>query len=301
VEFNQLQIFLAVADELHFGRAADRLVLAQPHLSRTIKRLEADLDVELFKRTTRRVELTSAGRALVQPATAMLALCTEARSEVRRAALGESGRVRVSFAGPSSYELIGQLGREMRELHPDIELQFDPGQFGVQVFDGLLNGTVDLAIARFRQAPPAAIQSRAIAAEQYVIAVPSTHRAAGMISAPLATFKNDAFLALPSDSSVQRDFLELCAVAGFSPTIAQTVPDTGTIMALVAAGAGVAFTVDTALQHVPGEGIAAVQLDEQVQPVFAYLAWRRESNNQALHTVLRAAEARFPTLPAPPA
>jgi DNA-binding transcriptional LysR family regulator len=294
MELHELRAFLAVADELHFGRAAERLVLAQPYLSRTIKKLEADLGVALFERTTRKVELTSAGRALIDPATTMLTMGAEARSEVRRAARGESGRVRVSFAGPSSYELIGRLGREMRELSPGIDLQFDPGRFGLQVFDRLLNGSIDLAIARFRTVPPE-IESRAIATEHYLMAVPSDHPAATAERVTLASFRDEGFLGLPSDSSVQRDFIELCHVAGFVPNIVQTVPDTGTIMALVSAGAGVAFTVDTALQHVPRQGIAAVELVEGRDPVFAYLAWRRDSTNEALQTVLRATETLFPT------
>ncbi|WP_028651243.1 LysR family transcriptional regulator [Nocardioides halotolerans] len=299
MELFELRAFLAVAEELHFGRAADRLLLAQPYLSRTIKKLEADLGVQLFDRTTRKVELTSAGSALIEPATEMLVLNTEARMEVRRAARGETGRVRISFAGPSSYDLIGRLGREMRELHPGIDLLFDPGRYGLQVSDRLLNGSIDLAIARFRTVP-AGIEARPIAAERYLMAVPSTHPAADGGPVSLSSFRDDGFLGLPTDSAVQRDFLELCQIAGFVPTIAQTLPDTGTIMALVSAGAGVAFTVDTAIEHVPRQGISAVELSEKLDPVYAYLAWRRESSNAALHTVLRALETLFPTPPQPP-
>jgi DNA-binding transcriptional LysR family regulator len=294
MELFELRAFLAVADELHFGRAADRLLLAQPYLSRTIKKLETDLGAALFDRTTRKVDLTSAGRALIEPATAMLALNTEARAAVRRAARGDTGLVRVSFAGPSSYDLIGRLGREMRELHPGIDLQFDPGRFGLQVADRLLNGWIDLAIARFRTVPPE-VEARPIAAERYLMAVPTGHPAAGRGPVPLSTFRDDGFLGLPTDSSVQRDFLEFCANAGFVPTIVQTVPDTGTIMALVSAGAGVAFTIDTAIEHVPRQGIEAVELSDDLPPLHAYLAWRRDNTDAALRAVLRTTEKLFPT------
>jgi DNA-binding transcriptional LysR family regulator len=291
-----LRIFLTVADELHFARAAQRLFLAQPYVSRTIKNLEHDLGVTLFERTTRRVTLTSAGQALVAPAEAILAAIADARSEVKRAERGESGRVRISFAGPSSHALIGRLGRLMGEQHPGINLQFNPGRFGIEVFDQLLNGSIDLAIARFRNVPKE-IVVRPVATERYVMAVPSTHRLAHREVASLGEFRDDGFITLPSGSSVHSDFMEWSQAAGFEPRVVQSAPDTWTIMALVSAGAGVTFTVDTALEHVPTEGIHAVRLDEDLAPVFAYLAWPRDSTNAALHVLLEASERLFPTQP----
>jgi DNA-binding transcriptional LysR family regulator len=291
---NHLRIFLAVAGELHFGRAADRLLLAQPYVSRAVKNLEKDLGVTLFERSTRRVTLTSAGMALVGPAEAILATGADARREVKRAQRGESGRVRISFAGPSSHALIGRLGRLMGEQHPGIDLQFNPGRFGLEVFDQLVGGSIDLAIARFRNVPDE-VSVRPIATERYVMAVPSTHRLAGTEKASLAEFRNDGFITLPSGSAVHTDFMEWCQAAGFDPKVVQHAPDSWTIMALVSAGAGVTFTVDTALEHVSTEGIHAVHLDEDQAPVFAYLAWRRDSTNAALRVLLEASESLFPT------
>ncbi len=98
MDFTQLEVFSAVTEDLHFGRAAERLHLAQPYLSRTIRALEADLGTPLFDRTTRRVELTPAGRALLEPAAAILRMGERARSDVAAARRGDSGHVRFSFA-----------------------------------------------------------------------------------------------------------------------------------------------------------------------------------------------------------
>lgn len=294
MELSELQAFLAVADELHFGRAAQRLFLAQPYLSRTIRKLETDLDVTLFERTTRKVELTPAGRILVERATAILAMSADARSEVRRAELGQAGPVRVSFSGPSSYPLIGRLTRALRERYPDIALQFSPGLFAHDVIDLLLEDSLDLAIAMFREIPPA-IAIRPIAEEKYVMAVPSNHPAAGSGPIPLETFKDDRFVMLPPRSAMVANFAALCHSAGFAPKIVQTAPDTGTIIALVSAGAGVTLTVDAALNQVSTQGVYAVDLADPADPVYNHIAWRSDSTNKAVHTVLDIARELFPS------
>jgi DNA-binding transcriptional LysR family regulator len=138
VDLSQLEVFGVVAEELHFGRAAERLHLAQPHLSRTIRALEADLGTPLFDRTTRRVELTPAGRALLEPAAAILRMGDRARADVAAARRGDSGHVRFSFAGPSSQVMVGRLARKVRERYRRIDLAFQPGRYGPVVVRELL-------------------------------------------------------------------------------------------------------------------------------------------------------------------
>lgn len=295
----ELKIFLTVSEELHFGKAGQRLLLPQPHISRTIASLERDLGVTLFDRTTRRVELTSAGHALVKAARSIVSTSAEARLAVRAAERGESGLVSVSFAGPSSYAVVGTLARAIRERHPQIELVFRPGRFGPEVFEQVVNGTTDLAMARFKKAP-FGIAARPIAAEHYVVAIPSAHRLASQDTVSMADLRDERFLTLPSapGSIVRTDFIEWCHNAGFAPNIVQTAPDSWTIIALVAAGVGATFTVDTALAHVPTEGVHILRLTEDVAPTYAYLAWRNDTTNAALRTVLKTSEDVLPTPPA---
>lgn len=298
MDVSDLQIFLTVADELHFGRAAQRLHLAQPYVSRTVRNLEKDLGVTLFERTTRKVELTSAGHALVTSARAIVTASAEARTQVKAAERGESGRVRLSFAGPSSYAAIGSLARAVRERHPQIELVFKPGRFGPEVFEQVIDGTTDLGIARFKKRP-FGISARPIAVEHYVLAVPSTHRLASAESVSIADLRDELFLTLPPfpGSIVLTDFVQWCHNAGFAPNVVQTAPDSWTIIALVAAGVGVTFTVDTAIEHVPTDGVHIVRLEEAVAPTYAYLVWRKDTTNAALRTVIRTSEQVFPMPP----
>ena len=298
VDFTQLEVFSAVAAELHFGRAAERLHLAQPYLSRTIRALEADLGTPLFDRTTRRVELTPAGRALLEPAAAILRLGERARSDVEQAHRGDSGHLRLSFAGPSSQVMVGTLARKVRERYQRIDLAFRPGRYGPAVLRELLEHTTDLGIARFRHAPPG-VQSRAVATERGVLAVPAGHRVADGASVSFADLRGEPFVMLPEafGSAVRAMFISGCHAAGFAPDIVQTAPDSWTCVALVAAGVGLHFTTDAAVRQMTLDGVRIVPLAEDIPPVFGYLLWRTADPNPALANVLRLSEQVLPTVP----
>ena len=118
MEFQQLRVFLAVAEELHFGRAAERLHMAQPPVSRMVRQLERDVGTGLFIRSTRSVRLTAAGAALVAPAREILAAAQRARASALAAERGEAGTVTLAYAGASTHVLVGVLAREVRRAHP---------------------------------------------------------------------------------------------------------------------------------------------------------------------------------------
>jgi DNA-binding transcriptional LysR family regulator len=295
VDFTQLKVFSAVAEELHFGRAARRLHLAQPYLSRTIRALEAELGAPLFERTTRRVELTPAGRALLEPAAAILRMGERARSEVEAAHRGDSGRVRFSFAGPSSQAMVGALARMVRERHRRIDLAFRPGRYGPAVVRELLEHTADLAIARFEH-PPTGVESRVVARERGVLAVPSAHPLARAASVSFADLRGEPFIALPEEfgSAVRAMFVTRCHAAGFVPDIVQTAPDSWTCVALVAAGVGLHFSTDSAVAQMTLDGVRIVPLAEEIPPIFCYLLWRTGDPDRALAKVLEISEQVLP-------
>ncbi|GAB2740081.1 LysR substrate-binding domain-containing protein [Nocardioides pakistanensis] len=296
MDLHQLEAFLAVAEELHFGRAAERLHMAQPPLSRTIKQLERELGSQLFERTTRSVRLTSAGEALIEPAREVLEGCRIARSAVRAAGEGETGRVRLGFAGPSSHLLIGRLARRVRERQPGIELSLQSVTYGYEALRLVMEGSMDLALVRWGMEPPG-IASRVVAEEHYVLVVPEGHRLAGREEVSMADCRDEHFVALPADpgSSVRDAFIRACYEAEFAPNIVQVAPDSWTVMALVAAGVGVTFTIDTAVANMRAEGIAVVPLVEGREPSYARLAWRAQDDNPALREVLRASELALPS------
>ncbi len=290
-------MFCAVADELHFGRAAERLHLAQPYLSRTVRALETDLGAPLFERTTRRVELTPAGQALLEPATAMLRMAARARAEVEAAQRGDSGRVRLSFAGPSSQTMVARLARAVRERHRRIELAVRPGRYGPIAVRELLEHTTDLAIARFEH-PPLGVRSRAVGRERVVLVAPSDHPAANAESVSLAELREAPFVTLPEafGSAVRAMFVASCHAAGFSPEIVQTAPDTWTCVALVAAGVGLHLTTDSALEQLTLDGMRVVQLADPLPAMYVYLLWRDEDADPALERVLELSTEALPTV-----
>jgi DNA-binding transcriptional LysR family regulator len=297
VDLSQLEVFGVVAEELHFGRAAERLHLAQPHLSRTIRALEADLGTALFDRTTRRVELTPAGRALLEPAAAILRTRERARADVAAARRGDTGQVRFSFAGPSSQVMVGRLARRVRERYSRIDLAFRPGRYGPVVVRELLEHTTDLGIARFEHAPPG-VDSRAVARERGVLVVPSDHPVAGAASVSFAELRGEPFITLPEafGSAVRAMFVSGCYTAGFAPEIVQTAPDSWTCVALVAAGVGLHFTTDSAVRQMTLDGVRIVPLAEEIPPVFSYLLWRTGDQDPALAHVLELSQQVLPTV-----
>lgn len=296
MELRDLEAFLAVADELHFGRAAERLHMAQPPLSRMIKQLERELGSPLFERTTRSVRLTTAGEALVRPAKDVLEGLRVARRAVRSAGRGETGRVRLGFAGPSSHVLVGQLGRVVREQHPGIELSLRSTTYNYEALRSLLDGELDLVIARWR-IQPEGIEHRPIAAERYVIVVPGSHRFASRKRLTMADLRDEEFVALPADpgSSVRDGMFDLAKAAGFRPNVVQTAPDSWTVMALVGAGVGVTLTLDTAVANVVQDGISVIPLKEGGGASYQQLVWRQGDRNPALIAVLRSSEEVLPT------
>lgn len=297
MDVGQLRAFLAVVEDLHFGRAADRLHVAQPYLSRTIRALENDLAAPLFVRTTRRVALTAAGAALVEHARAMVATDDAARAAVTAAHEGRSGRVRLSFAGPSAHVTVGELARAVRERHPLIDLEFLPGRYGTTAVAELLRGEADLALARFTEAP-AGVRSRVVARDRCVVAVPAGHRLAHRDTLGFGDFRDEPFVAFPEAyGSVVRDvFVSRCHAAGFTPAFAQTAPDSWTSVALVSAGVGLHFTTASAVAQLPLDGVVIRELADPVPPILVHLVWRRADDNPALAQVLRTAERILPAV-----
>lgn len=174
MEVHQARAFLAVAQELHSGRAADRLQMAQPPLSRHIKRLEGELGATLFDRSTRHVALTSAGQALRQPARALVEASTTARHVVADATAGHTGTVRFGFAGASVHDLVGRLARRVRTERPGLVLEVHSSQFSHVALERVRDNSLDLAIGRWDVIPDE-LDSLPVAEEEVLLAVPADH------------------------------------------------------------------------------------------------------------------------------
>ncbi|ABG96137.1 transcriptional regulator, LysR family protein [Rhodococcus jostii RHA1] len=296
MEISQITAFLAVAEELHFGRAAQRLHSAQPPLSRTIRQLEKQLGATLFERNTRNVRLTSAGEALLGPAREILDACRLAEIAVAAAGRGQVGRVRIGFAGVSSHLLIGRWAKLVRHTHPGIEFVLDSSAFASEALNKLLDGTLDIGLVRWIFTPPG-IASRVILNEDFVVALPTDHPLAGRDGVRIEELSTEPWVTLPADpGSALRDSLQRAAHdAGFTPRIVQSAPDSMALMALVSAEVGCALTVSSVAENVNNPDVVFLPLVGGPSTLQLRIAWRADDDNAALREVLRLSEEAMPT------
>lgn len=297
MELHHVRAFLAVAEELHFGRAAQRLHMAQPPLSRTIKQLERSLGSPLFERTTRSVRLTVQGEALVGHARTIVAAFEEAQRAVEHAGAGETGRVRIGFAGPSSHGPISDLARAMRVRHPGIELGLTSFIYGSDSVGQLMGHELDMAIVRFASGPPPGISARVVQRESLIVVVPEDHPMAGRPHLAMDELSGESWVVLDAASgSVVRDALfERAHSASFMPRIVQQAPDSWTIMALVRAGVGITLSIDSAFSSLEPRGLSSIPLEGPDPHTHASLAWRSDDASPALRRVIEMSEQVFPS------
>jgi DNA-binding transcriptional LysR family regulator len=281
----QLRGFVAVADELHFGRAAARLKMTQPPLSRQVQKLERVVGAQLLERDNRRVQLTAAGEVFLVEARRLLSLADTAPEVARRVSSGSHGLVRIGFTAASTYGTLGTLLNEVARGLPDIDLDLSEMVTREQVA-ALLNEEVDLGLAR----PPFDVEtfaSRLLHREALLVAVPTGHRLCGLGRTVVAADLTAEPVIMHSPTKA-RYFYDL--VVSLVPTASQnavhTVSQVLTMLWLVAAGRGIAFVPGTA-SRLPIEGVEFVRLETAVpEPVELHLLWMRESRNPALRRVL---------------
>jgi DNA-binding transcriptional LysR family regulator len=276
MELRQLRYFLAVAQELHFGRAAERAHIAQSPLSRQIKQLEDALGVTLFKRTKHRVELTSAGRALIPDAKAILAATEQARRSVVRAEAGMVGQLTIGYTNTAVYTALPKILVEYRRQYPGVELILRDGLLTPMQLQALRDKQLDLGFLR----PPvegAEIGLLTIARERLVVALPDRHPLAGETRISLKDLAAEEFIVFSRNlySSLPTLVLRLCQDAGFQPKIAQEVGDTPTMIMLVSHGLGVAL-VPASSRHLRLKGVVFRNLAGGGPPLEIALAWNRD-------------------------
>ncbi|MEU6676454.1 LysR substrate-binding domain-containing protein [Streptomyces sp. NPDC046925] len=289
MELRQLRYFLALAEECHFGRAAARLHVAQPALSQQIKQLERELGVDLFTRTTRRVEPTEAGRELTGYARVVVLEEERARARMRELATGHAGRVAVGFIGTATYDVLPQVARTVRAELPGITMDLRGEVLAPELVEGLLAGTYDLAVIRGAVTDPD-IRLTPLRSEPLVAVLPSHHPLAGRPSLALAALADEPFVVHPSQSrsSMYDRVLNACERAGFRPASLTEVGETATLVVFVAAGHGVAL-VPQSVQSLSLEGVTYVPLEEP-ESVDLLLARRAHRNSPASEQVAAVIE-----------
>ena len=253
MDLKHLRAAVAVADHLHFGRAAAALGVAQPPLSQQVKALEAELGVTLFERTTRAVALTPAGESFVADARAALSMVDSAARRARAAGRGETGELVIGMVGSSVQHPLPTIIRAFRARYPDVALTFHVLPTVTQV-ERLRAAALDLGLLRPPLPGPADdLELVSVSREPLVAVLPSDHRLAGRRRIAVGTLAKEPFVLFPRalGPGLHDEITALCRRGGFTPAIAQEAVQLPTIVGLVAAGCGVSILPGSAAQPRP--------------------------------------------------
>jgi DNA-binding transcriptional LysR family regulator len=239
-ELTQLRSFIAVATELHFGRAAKRLNMTQPPLSRQIQLLERDLDVQLFTRTSRSVQLTPAGQTLLAEARELLQQSEAARQAARRAAQSHKGAITIGFIGATTYGFLPRLAAKGRNELPDIEVNFREMLAPEQV-QALEFNHIDIGLVR-PLARRKGLESVCVLREKLALAIPIDHPLAGRQRPQLKHLDGEPFVIYAPDARYLGELLMTAfRDAGIEPRYVQRMSHSQAILSLVSTGMGLAI------------------------------------------------------------
>jgi DNA-binding transcriptional LysR family regulator len=239
IEIRHLRYFVAVAEELHFGRAAMRLHIAQPPLSQQIRKLEEMLGHRLFERTSREVRLTAAGEELLERARHTLRKIDADVSAVKKVGRGEAGALTVGFVGSAMLTVLPRLLGRYRRQFPQVDLQLRE-LYTAGLTDALLNGTVDLGFMR-DAGTIEGLRVETLMAEPFVVVLPRKHPLAQQKTVAVKRLQHEPFVlfARSYGSVAWKKTIDVCEAHGFTPRVVQEAPQWLTIMMLVGAGLGV--------------------------------------------------------------
>lgn len=290
-----MRTFVAVATELNYGRAAQTLHLTQPAVSQQIHQLEKDVGVELVDRTGRTVRLTPAGEGFLPLCVETLTTADNAVRAARNSGNADRGVVRVGFAGALSTATVASLARAVREVYPDIELRITASHSSSGIMDLLQADNLDVGFTAMQRSVPG-VSTRLLSSQRLRVVVASDHPLATKETVRLAEFSEAPFILTDLASGLQlRDqAIEACLDAGFRPRVVQEVPDTLTVMALVAAGSGVTVLPFRFAQEAPG-ALAFLDLTDVERYLHTVVAWRSSQGFGALSRVLEVIEQQMPT------
>jgi DNA-binding transcriptional LysR family regulator len=285
MELRHLKYFVAVAEELHFSRAAERVGIAQPPFSQQIKALEEEVGAPLLLRTKRRVELTAAGRAFLTEARKVLAQAGNALETARRAARGEVGQLVVGFVSSAVYGKFASVFGLMRTRHPEVALVLHDLTSEEQV-EAMKAHQLDVGLVRPPVLTAPALTLRVIGREPLVVALPETHPLAKHKRLKLPALAGEPFLLVPRHlgPGFYDQIIGLCAGAGFTPRVVQEARTTPTIVSLIAGGMGVSI-VPASMQSLRRDGILYRALEPSAASDLAVI-WRPHDASPVLRSFL---------------
>ena len=270
MELRHLRYFIAVAEEGHVTRAAERLGMQQPPLSQRIKAIERELDAQLFHRRARGVELTDAGRAFLDNARAVLAQLDHAFETTRRTARGEEGRISIGIVPTSPFHpFVPRAIRAFREAYPQVSVHLEE-RLGGELLELLGSEQIDVAVIRTPHANQEQFVINRLLEEPMLVALPAAHplarNGAGDNALSLKDLARETFiLYAPLGSGLREVMTAAFRAAGFSPRVGQEGPRVTSTLSLVAVGLGISL-VPASLRHLYVDGVVYRRLRGSIQP-----------------------------------
>jgi DNA-binding transcriptional LysR family regulator len=275
LELRHLRYFVAVAEELNFSRAAERLHMAQPPLSAAIRQLEQELGAELLLRTTREVRLTEAGSAFLDGARRTLAELDRARSDAQRAAAGEIGQLRIGFSWSARFETLPAIGRAFHGTHSDVSLLTEE-MWNARMLPALRSGTIDLAVSLCPEIA-GEFSYLQLRHEPVVALLARSNPLATRPEIELRALEHERFLMFPRELAPRlHDFMTgLCRRAGFEPVLRSESFHSGWELQILADVEVVALAPASVALGLP-DGIAAAVITDPPDPLETAIVWRRD-------------------------
>jgi DNA-binding transcriptional LysR family regulator len=296
MEIRHLRYFVAVAEELHFTRAAERLGIPQQPVSVQIRQLERELGAPLFHRKTRGVELTESGTLLLDDARRILDQIEQAKARVQLRAAGETGRMRLGFAGATYFQpLVPSIVRAYRERYPNVVIA--PEQSSTpRLIAGLRDGEIDIAFVRRPVGDSEGLAIEALVEEPMLIVLPASHPHAREHSLPLVALAPETLILVSRSigPGMYDEIVASCHRAGFSPRLGQEATQFASVVHLVAAGFG-ASLVPACIEQIRAEGVAYLRLEGETPRAPISFAFRRDDRSMVVRNFVRLARGTIPT------
>lgn len=286
IDLNHIRSFAVLAKELHYHRAAERLFISQPGLSKRIRHLEAAFESQLFKRHTRSVELTFSGQYLLSVAQPVLDQIEGIKSQIRLIEKGSQGEVRIGFVGSAMQGVIPNLVMKSNTLYPDIHFTLEEMSI-VNQLEGIKNNSLDIGFVR-QDKVPKELSIRPIYEESFSIVLPEDHPIDQESFEGLNQFKNESFILFSSDNSSAYYYNLIMSIfnnAGFDPIISNRSINANIIFKLVGNGFGIAI-VPTSLGQDYNLPIKLIELSDIPQRAVLSVVWKKKQYSNLVKNVL---------------
>jgi DNA-binding transcriptional LysR family regulator len=292
LELRHLRYFVAVAEELNFSRAAERLHMAQPPLSAAIRQLEQELGTELLLRTTREVRLTEAGATFLEEARRTLAELDRARSEAQRAASGEIGQLRIGFSWSARFETLPAIGWAFRRSHPDVSLLTEE-MWNARMLSALRSGAIDVAVSLCPEVA-GEFSYMTVRSEPVIALLAPSHPLAGREAIELRALSEEGFLLFPRELAPRLyDFMaSLCRRAGFEPHIRGESFHSGWELQILADVDVDALAPASVALELP-DGIIATSVADLPDQLETAIVWRKDDPSPTNRAFREAAQTVF--------